>query len=115
MNPRWVIDILALRVGGEKNDDEADTVGCCSLRVEHIKLKQEGQGELDIELEFLGKDSMQYKQTTDFSAYGDIGRLVRVCCEIVWSCLFYRTAQWIRPDDFKHASVFHLFEHLPRF
>lgn len=32
----WVIDRLALRVGGEKDDDEADTVGCCSLRVEHI-------------------------------------------------------------------------------
>jgi hypothetical protein len=23
----WVIDILALRVGGEKGEDEADTVG----------------------------------------------------------------------------------------
>jgi DNA topoisomerase-1 len=72
-----VIDILALRVGGEKNDDEADTVGCCSLRCEHIKLKQPGQGDLDIELEFLGKDSMLYKQTTDFAAYGDVGNLVR--------------------------------------
>lgn len=112
---RWVIDILALRVGGEKNDDEADTVGCCSLRVEHIKLKQEGQGELDIELEFLGKDSMQYKQTTDFSAYGDIGRLVQDCCKIVWSFLHYRTAQWIRLDDFKHASVLYAFEHQSRF
>ncbi|RYH31080.1 hypothetical protein EON65_03495 [archaeon] len=28
----WVIDVLALRVGGEKGEDEADTVGCCSLR-----------------------------------------------------------------------------------
>jgi hypothetical protein len=41
---RWVIDILALRVGGEKGEDEADTVGCCSLRVEHVKFKQPGQG-----------------------------------------------------------------------
>ena len=32
-----VIDVLALRVGGEKGEDEADTVGCCSLRVEHMK------------------------------------------------------------------------------
>ena len=32
----FLIDKLALRVGGEKGDDEADTVGCCSLRVEHI-------------------------------------------------------------------------------
>lgn len=32
---RWVIDILALRVGGEKGEDEADTVrGRRRLRVE---------------------------------------------------------------------------------
>lgn len=34
----WVIDHLALRVGGEKGEDEADTVGCCSLRKEHVSL-----------------------------------------------------------------------------
>lgn len=28
----YLIDFLALRVGNEKGDDEADTVGCCSLR-----------------------------------------------------------------------------------
>lgn len=72
----WVIDVLALRVGGEKGEDEADTVGCCSLRVEHLHFGQEGQGEFDIELEFLGKDSMLYKQTTDFGSYGDVGKLV---------------------------------------
>ena len=33
----WVIDRLALRVGGEKGEDEADTVGCCSLRKEHLR------------------------------------------------------------------------------
>lgn len=32
----YLIDKLALRVGNEKDEDEADTVGCCSLRVEHI-------------------------------------------------------------------------------
>lgn len=32
----WIIDKLALRVGGEKGEDEADTVGCCSLRREHL-------------------------------------------------------------------------------
>ena len=33
----YLIDKLALRVGNEKNtDEEADTVGCCSLRVEHV-------------------------------------------------------------------------------
>ena len=29
----YLIDTLALRVGNEKGEDEADTVGCCSLRV----------------------------------------------------------------------------------
>ena len=32
----YFIDKLALRAGNEKDEDEADTVGCCSLRVEHI-------------------------------------------------------------------------------
>jgi DNA topoisomerase-1 len=35
----YFIDKLALRAGNEKDTDEAaDTVGCCSLRVEHIRL-----------------------------------------------------------------------------
>lgn len=68
----WVIDRLALRVGGEKDtDEEADTVGCCSLRVEHLHFDPNGEGDddnLEIELEFLGKDSMLYKQTIDFGS-----------------------------------------------
>jgi DNA topoisomerase-1 len=67
----WVIDLLALRVGGEKNtDEEADTVGCCSLRVEHLHFDPNGTEDdsKEIELEFLGKDSMLFKQTIDFGA-----------------------------------------------
>ncbi|KAL3798661.1 hypothetical protein HJC23_004412 [Cyclotella cryptica] len=67
----WVIDRLALRVGGEKDtDEEADTVGCCSLRVEHLKFdpNNEGSDNKEIELEFLGKDSMLFKQTIDFGS-----------------------------------------------
>lgn len=65
----WVIDRLALRVGGEKDtEEEADTVGCCSLRVEHLHFdpNNEGGDNHEIELEFLGKDSMLFKQTIDF-------------------------------------------------
>lgn len=58
----YLIDKLALRVGNEKGEDEADTVGCCSLRVEHVKLVE---GENKIELDFLGKDSMRYHQIVD--------------------------------------------------
>lgn len=53
----WIIDHLALRVGNEKGEDEADTVGCCSLRVEHVKLK----APKTVKFDFLGKDSMRYK------------------------------------------------------
>jgi len=37
----YFIDKLALRAGNEKDTDEAaDTVGCCSLRVEHVKVNK---------------------------------------------------------------------------
>ncbi|CAM9833097.1 unnamed protein product, partial [Phaeothamnion confervicola] len=71
----WIIDKLALRVGGEKGEDEADTVGCCSLRVEHLTFS-EAEGAHEIELEFLGKDSMLFKQNIDFDKYGEVGRTV---------------------------------------
>uniref|UniRef100_A0A1X7UJ18 DNA topoisomerase n=1 Tax=Amphimedon queenslandica TaxID=400682 RepID=A0A1X7UJ18_AMPQE len=53
---------LALGAGNEKDADEAaDTVGCCSLRVEHIKLHEELDGKSDmVEFDFLGKDSIRY-------------------------------------------------------
>jgi DNA topoisomerase-1 len=55
----YIIDFLAIRAGNEKGEDEADTVGCCSLRKEHIKFN----GENEIILDFLGKDSMRYINT----------------------------------------------------
>eukprot|EP01041_Mallomonas_annulata_P002032 gene2032-3949_t len=71
----WVIDVLALRVGGEKGEDEADTVGCCSLRIEHLTFNPASES-YEIELEFLGKDSMLYKQNINYASYGDLGKLV---------------------------------------
>lgn len=71
----WVIDVLALRVGGEKGEDEADTVGCCTVRVEHITFSDDPEAS-EIELKFLGKDSMLYQQTINFAIYGDLGKLV---------------------------------------
>jgi DNA topoisomerase-1 len=58
----YLIDKLALRVGNEKNtDEEADTVGCCSLRVEHVI---DDAGDNMLHLNFLGKDSIEYNNTT---------------------------------------------------
>lgn len=54
-----LIDNLALRVGNEKSEDEADTVGVCSLRVEHVKLIEPDT----VELDFLGKDSVRYQNS----------------------------------------------------
>ena len=51
---------LALRAGNEKDEDTADTVGCCSLRVEHLKLHEALDGKENVvEFDFLGKDSIR--------------------------------------------------------
>ncbi|KAA1473919.1 hypothetical protein DENSPDRAFT_840460 [Dentipellis sp. KUC8613] len=52
----YFIDVLALRAGNEKGDDEADTVGCCSLRCEHVTLEPPNF----VAFDFLGKDSIRY-------------------------------------------------------
>ncbi|XP_069778299.1 DNA topoisomerase I, mitochondrial-like isoform X5 [Narcine bancroftii] len=58
----YFIDKLALRAGNEKEEGEtADTVGCCSLRVEHINLHDDSDGlKCVVEFDFLGKDSIRY-------------------------------------------------------
>ncbi|KAG7665644.1 TOP1 [[Candida] subhashii] len=57
----YLIDVFALRAGGEKGDDEADTVGCCSLRFEHITLKPPNK----VIFDFLGKDSIRFYQEVE--------------------------------------------------
>ncbi|KAK0461067.1 DNA topoisomerase I [Desarmillaria tabescens] len=52
----YFIDKLALRAGNEKGEDEADTVGCCSLRCEHLTLESPNI----VIFDFLGKDSIRY-------------------------------------------------------
>ncbi|XP_010882459.3 DNA topoisomerase I, mitochondrial isoform X3 [Esox lucius] len=58
----YFIDVLALRAGNEKEEGEtADTVGCCSLRVEHITLYDRLEGsDCVVEFDFLGKDCIRY-------------------------------------------------------
>jgi DNA topoisomerase-1 len=58
----YFIDKLALRAGNEKDtEDEADTVGCCSLRCEHVKFIEPDQ----VEFDFLGKDSIRFHQVVE--------------------------------------------------
>lgn len=57
----YFIDRLALRAGNEKGEEEADTVGCCSLRFEHVTLKPPNI----VAFDFLGKDSMRFYQEVE--------------------------------------------------
>lgn len=57
----YLIDVFALRAGGEKSEDEADTVGCCSLRYEHVTLKPPNT----VIFDFLGKDSIRFYQEVE--------------------------------------------------
>lgn len=52
----YLIDKFALRAGNEKGDEEADTVGCCSLKYEHVTLKPPNI----VIFDFLGKDSIRF-------------------------------------------------------
>jgi len=59
----YFIDKLALRAGNEKGDDVADTVGCCSLRYEHVTLEPPNR----VIFDFLGKDSIRYYNEVEVS------------------------------------------------
>jgi DNA topoisomerase-1 len=52
----YLIDKFALRAGNEKGEDEADTVGCCSLKFEHVTLRPPNT----VIFDFLGKDSIRF-------------------------------------------------------
>ncbi|MDZ7723986.1 MAG: DNA topoisomerase I [candidate division KSB1 bacterium] len=54
----YLIDYLCLRVGDEKDPDEADTVGATTLRPEHITFHDDGL----VEFRFLGKDSILWNK-----------------------------------------------------
>lgn len=70
-----LISQLAIRVGDEKGEDKADTVGASSLRVEHIKVDKEAK---TIEFDFLGKDSIRYHNIARFNS-----SMIR---NMIWLC-----------------------------
>ena len=54
----YLIYRTSMRVGDEKDPDEADTVGATTLRKEHIKITAN-----TIKFDFLGKDSVRWQET----------------------------------------------------
>jgi len=54
----YLIDALSLRVGDEKDEDEADTVGATTLTKDNIKIKENNL----VEFDFLGKDSVKWEK-----------------------------------------------------
>ncbi len=57
----FLIDELKIRVGDEKDPDEADTVGASTLRKEHVSFNGDGT----VSFNFLGKDSVPHIFTTE--------------------------------------------------
>jgi DNA topoisomerase-1 len=71
----YLIDALCLRVGDEKDADEADTVGATTLRPEHVTLHPDGVAEF----RFLGKDSVLWHKKLDLPEVlqGNLDELLR--------------------------------------
>jgi DNA topoisomerase-1 len=72
----YFLDKLALRAGHEKDEDEADTVGCCTLKVENVEMVPPSS----IKFDFLGKDSIRYENTVEVepAVYKNVEQFARV-------------------------------------
>ncbi len=57
----FLIDRLAMRVGDEKDEDEADTVGASTLRVEHLIFPRPNA----VDFDFFGKDYVRWQKTLE--------------------------------------------------
>jgi len=57
----YLIDALKLRVGDEKDPDEADTVGATTLRPSHIVINSKNK----VVFDFLGKDSVRWQREVE--------------------------------------------------
>jgi len=57
----YLIDELKLRVGDEKDPDEADTVGATTLRPSHVIINSSNR----VSFDFLGKDSVRWQREVE--------------------------------------------------
>ncbi len=69
----YLIFKLAMRVGDEKDPEEADTVGASTLRVEHIAFVEEDSKGKCVEFNFLGKDSVPWQKTIKVESEDTLG------------------------------------------
>jgi DNA topoisomerase-1 len=87
----YLILKLAMRVGDEKDKDEADTVGASTLRIEHIKFPERDNKKF-IELNFLGKDSVPWQKTLEINSEDTKG--------------LYRNIQLFMKDKGHNSEIF---------
>ena len=66
----YLIYRTSMRVGDEKDEDEADTVGATTLRREHVKVTRDS-----VEFDFLGKDSVRWQETVKATGHDEQFRL----------------------------------------
>lgn len=98
----YLIDNLSLRVGDEKDPEEADTVGATTLRAEHISFKT-----TSIVFDFLGKDSVPWHKEIEppFEVYTVLKELHDNALERIAS-FNARKSKKTKADPKKIAQIF---------
>jgi len=98
----YLIDRLSLRVGDEKDPDEADTVGATTLRAEHLTFREN-----TVIFDFLGKDSVRWQKEVEMvpTVYDELKELHDNALERVES-FNKRTGKKTRGDPKKIAQLF---------
>ncbi len=98
----YLIDMLNLRVGDEKDPDEADTVGATTLRVEHLTFRN-GL----VVFDFLGKDSVAWHKEIELppDVYDTLYELYENALERVES-YESRRGKRTQVDSKKPAQIF---------
>jgi len=78
----YLIDRLKLRVGDEKDKDEADTVGATTLRPQHIRIMSNGL----VKFDFLGKDSVRWRKEVELPhpVVGNLQQFMTSCRSVIF-------------------------------
>lgn len=73
----YFLDKLALRAGHEKEEDEAETVGCCTLKCGNVEVVANSN---KLKFDFLGKDSIRYENEVEVhpKVYANVERFKKL-------------------------------------